>query len=431
MVTLTRKTNTVEIVFSGSSTYLYDGKISAPLGSLVLIVDQSDMATVRRAPSFDILFSAKIADMEFGGTQATKANINDLFNATCGGNSGGGGGGDMSNYYTKQETDAALSGKQDTLSAGSGVSISGNVISVTAASPDMSNYWTSAQTEAAISAATSGKADASDVYTKQEIDQANRVVSEALHELHDEKADTSAVTAAISAATSGKANSSDVYTKTEMDTALSGKQNTLTAGSGVSISGNVISVTGVTPDMSNYWTSAQTEAAISAATSGKADASDVYSKTEIDQSSRVVSEALHELHDEKADTSAMTAAISAATSGKANSSDVYTKTEMDTALSGKQNTLTAGSGVSISGDTISVTGGGTNVVTLTQAQYDALATKDPGTIYVISDAPSAYYAKTDVDNVPTSGSTNLLTSGTLYDVLGDIDTALTNIIGGN
>lgn len=314
MVTLTRKTNTVEIVFSGSSTYLYDGKISAPLGSLVLITDQSDMATVRRAPSFDILFSAKIGDMEFGGTQATKANINDLFNATCGGNSGGGGGGG-----------------------------------------DMSNYWTSAQTEAAISAATSGKANSSDVYTKQEIDQSSRVVSEALHELHDTKADTSAVTASISAATSGKANSSDVYTKQEMDTALSGK----------------------------------------------------------------------------ADTTAMTAAISAATSGKANSSDVYTKTEMDTALSGKQNTLTAGSGVSISGDTISVTGGGTNVVTLTQAQYDALTTKDPGTIYVISDAPSAYYAKTDVDNAPTSGSTNLLTSGTLYDVLGDIDTALTNIIGGN
>lgn len=301
MVTFTRKTNVVEITFSGSPTYLYDGTISAPLGSLVLITDQSDMATIRRAPSYDILFSARIADLEFDEQQATRANINRLFNDTCGG--GGRGSGD-------------------------------------------------------------------------------------------------------------------------------------------------------TPDLSDYWTSAQTEAAISAATSGKANASDVYTKTEIDQSSRVVSEALHELHDEKADTSAVTASISAATSGKANSADVYTKQEMDTALSGKQNTLTAGSGVSISGDTISVTGGGTNVVTLTQAQYDALTTKDPGTIYVISDGVSAYYtkqevdsaisaatsgkadssdvyAKTDVDAAPTSGSTNLLTSGTLYDVLGDIDTALTNIIGGN
>lgn len=334
MVKLTRKTNTVEIVFSGSSTYLYDGTIAAPLGSLVLITDASDMATIRRAPSYDILFSAKIADMEFGGTQATKDNINDLFNATCGGNSGGGGGGDMSNYYTKAEIDQ-----------------------------------------------TNG--------------QTNRVISEALHELHDTKADTSAVTASISAATSGKANSSDVYTKQEVLTALGNKADT----------------------------SAMT-AAISAATSGKANSADVYTKQEVDSAISG-----------KADTSAMTAAISAATSGKANSADVYTKTEMDTALSGKQNTLTAGSGVSISGDVISVTGGGggggTNVVTLAQAEYDALTTKDPGTIYVISDAPSAYYAKTDVDNAPTSGSTNLLTSGTLYDVLGDIDNALANIIGGN
>ena len=354
MVNLTRKTNTVEIVFSGSSTYLYDGKISAPLGSLVLITDQSDMATVRRAPSFDILFSAKIGDMEFGGTQATKDNINDLFNATCGGNSGGGGGGG-----------------------------------------DMSNYWTSAQTEAAISAATSGKANSSDVYTKAETDQTNRVISEALHELHDTKADTSAVTASISAATSGKANSSDVYTKQEVLTAL----------------GNKADISAMTT-------------AIYAATSGKANSSDVYTKQQMDTALSG-----------KADTSAVTASISAATSGKANSADVYTKTEMDTALSGKQNTLTAGSGVSISGDVISVTGGGaggsTNIVTLTQAEYDALATKDPDTIYVISDAPSAYYAKTDVDNAPTSGSTNLLTSGTLYDVLGDIDNALANIIGGN
>ena len=39
---------------------------------------------------------------------------------------------DASNYYTKSEVDTALSGKQDTLSAGTGVDITNNVISVTA-----------------------------------------------------------------------------------------------------------------------------------------------------------------------------------------------------------------------------------------------------------------------------------------------------------
>lgn len=54
-----------------------------------------------------------------------------------------GGGGDMSNYYTKDETDEAI---QEAIS---GISLDG--------------YWTSAQTEDAISAATSGKADAANV----------------------------------------------------------------------------------------------------------------------------------------------------------------------------------------------------------------------------------------------------------------------------
>jgi len=38
---------------------------------------------------------------------------------------------DLSNYYTKTETDTALSGKQDTLSAGTGIDITDNVISAT------------------------------------------------------------------------------------------------------------------------------------------------------------------------------------------------------------------------------------------------------------------------------------------------------------
>ena len=95
------------------------------------------------------------------------------------------------------------------------------------------------------------------------------------------------------------------------------KQGTLSAGTGIQISGNVISATGggggnptveltqaeyddlvsagtvsadtyyiitdATPvDMGNYWTSAQTNSAINQATSGKANTSDVYTKSEVD-----------------------------------------------------------------------------------------------------------------------------------------------------
>lgn len=68
---------------------------------------------------------------------------------------------------------------------------------------DLSNYWTSAQTQSAINQAVSGKADSSDVYTKSE--------------------------------TSGA---------TEIATALSGKQDTLSAGTNITIVDNVISAEG-------------------------------------------------------------------------------------------------------------------------------------------------------------------------------------------
>lgn len=66
----------------------------------------------------------------------------------------GGGGGDMSNYYTKAQTNDLLDNKLD----------------ASAYTPsDLSQYWTSAETQSAITQAVSGKADASNVYTKSEV----------------------------------------------------------------------------------------------------------------------------------------------------------------------------------------------------------------------------------------------------------------------
>lgn len=110
-----------------------------------------------------------------------------------------GSGGGITSGEVQTMIDQSISGKQDVLSAGTGISISGNVISatggggsptveltqaeydalvsagtvsadtyyiITDASPqDMSNYWTSAQTQSAINQATSGKASQSDLET--------------------------------------------------------------------------------------------------------------------------------------------------------------------------------------------------------------------------------------------------------------------------
>ena len=149
--------------------------------------------------------------------------------------------------------------------------------------------------------------------------QANTVINEIYTELDGKatttyvnkstsgKAETTAVTEAISEATSGKVDTS-VYTAytAATDTALAGKQTTLTAGTGIDITDNVISATGggggnptveltqaeydalVTAgtvsadtyyiitdaqagDLTQYWTSAQTQSAITQSVSGKQD----------------------------------------------------------------------------------------------------------------------------------------------------------------
>ena len=106
----------------------------------------------------------------------------------------------------------------------------------------------------------------------------------------------------IEEATSGKANSSDVYTKQEADALLDNKQDKLTAGTGIDITNDVISVTGGSQPVDAY-TKAESDAKFATITNfnshsgnttmhvtsaekatwnGKADASNVYNKTEVD-----------------------------------------------------------------------------------------------------------------------------------------------------
>jgi len=107
-------------------------------------------------------------------------------------------------------------------------------------------------------------------------------------------------------------------------------------------------------------------------------------------------------------TSAQTqSAITQAVSGKVDTATYAAYTAAtDTALASKQTTLTAGSGISISNNVISTTGGGNSVVELTQASYEALVTGgtvDPDTFYIITDAEAG-----DLTNYYTKSETNTL-----------------------
>lgn len=105
---------------------------------------------------------------------------------------------------------------------------------ITDASPsDISGYWTSAETESAITEATSGLAESS-------------AVTEQISAAVSGKVDTSAFTE-YSASTNARLSEDEEVTAAALnalDEELSGKQDTLVAGSGITISGNVISADG-------------------------------------------------------------------------------------------------------------------------------------------------------------------------------------------
>ena len=116
----------------------------------------------------------------------------------------------ISNYYTKSETDTLLSAKANT-----------------------SNVYNKTETDNLLSA----KANSNNVYTKSETDTLLNTKANSNNVYTKSETDT---------LLSAKANSNNVYTKSETDNLLSAKQDELTAGTGITIQNNVISATGGT-----------------------------------------------------------------------------------------------------------------------------------------------------------------------------------------
>ena len=186
---------------------------------------------------------------------------------------------------------------------------------------DPSNYYTTAQTDSAITTATA------DMATQTWVNEQGFLTE---HQSLSAYSTTSEMNEAINAATSGKADADSVYTtaqtssSTEISTALSAKADTATTSSATEVS------------------TALALKADSASTLAGYGITDAYTKTEVSSATEV----------------------STALSQKADSSSVYTTaqtssaTEVSTALAAKQNVLSAGTGIDITNDVISVTGGG-------------------------------------------------------------------------
>lgn len=356
MINLTTNENAIIFEFIDSQHYLTgSGTIEVPKSSLSLITDDSQMATFRKAPSNDIFVSAPYS--EFG---KSKSELISWFEEN--GFSDGG----IAPEDVEQMIDEAvipiendvetISGDVQTLS-GNVNTLSGNVNTLSGDVQTLSgNVNTLSGNVNTLSGEVATKVEQSDFDDlKDEIIDNERVISEAFVAVSGAiddnaaaisgKADTSAVTA-VEQALSGKANVSDVYTKAETDAAIT------SAISDIHLSG--------------------------------------YVETEVfDQKEEAIAHALTDLNeripdmDDYVTTEKFNLLKSQVAEQSLNKADV---TYVDDAIADVEQTIednelvTAQAFVSINNRL-----GGLSFVALTQAEYDALTTKDANTIYFIKD----------------------------------------------
>lgn len=240
---------------------------------------------------------------------------------------------EISNLHTDDQVlQDEIDSKQDELIEGNGIVIDeNNVISVTGGTEGIS----SAQCQSMIDEAVSGKADSNSVYSKTESDNKYQLKGDYV---------------------TGVQMSAFTYDKQTIDDKIA---------------------EGGTFDPTQYYNKTQTNALLDL----KADTANTYTKSEVNG-----------LVADKADTTALTQVNNAVTAHTSNTTVHVTASEKSTwnnksDFSGNYNDLTnkptipnytAGSGITISNNVISA-----KIWSGTQAQYDALSTKDADTIYLI------------------------------------------------
>lgn len=81
------------IMVQGTNNVLYpdNATLTYPYNSIIVITDESNIATFRSASNNDVLFSGLLGKIEIGGEIVTKENINTKFDAIANKESGGGG----------------------------------------------------------------------------------------------------------------------------------------------------------------------------------------------------------------------------------------------------------------------------------------------------------------------------------------------------
>lgn len=92
MIQFTKTDTGFLVVFTENELYLDNGTVSMPFNSLSLTVDESDIATFRKAVNGDVFFSGLIDNVTFDGDSVDKDSIAEAFAECCLAETGGGSG---------------------------------------------------------------------------------------------------------------------------------------------------------------------------------------------------------------------------------------------------------------------------------------------------------------------------------------------------
>ena len=146
MISINKQGNAIVIEFTDNDKYLFNGTIEVAPNELMIVIDESNMATFKRSNNGDTLFSQLINKIQIGGINVTKDTILDEF-AKIGFTTGSGGSGGAVNSvngqtgdvvitatnvgaYSKNEVDNLLNSKQGVFQVDAPMSFNGEHLSI-------------------------------------------------------------------------------------------------------------------------------------------------------------------------------------------------------------------------------------------------------------------------------------------------------------
>ena len=109
MIKISKQNNSLIVEGIDNVFYPNNGDNSYPLNSLIVVTDNSDMATFRSVATNDVLFSGLINNITINEEAVTKDNIIQKFDAVSNSSTGGG----TVDAYTKEEADNKFASKDE------------------------------------------------------------------------------------------------------------------------------------------------------------------------------------------------------------------------------------------------------------------------------------------------------------------------------